>query len=148
MLTGTFTRSIDQKSRVAIPKRLRAALESSPDGCLYLAPGTDKSLALYTEEEFSRLADRMEAMSPTQPDVRAFARLFYTAAQRVELDRQGRVRLTPELAAWAELSSEAVLLGVRDHVELWSPERWNAYQKEQQVRYDEISERAFGSSDS
>ncbi len=144
LLTGTFSRSIDEKLRVAIPKRLRGALEDPEGGCLYLAPGTDKSLALYTEEEFARLAERVKAMSPTRPDVRAFTRLFYTAAQRVELDGQGRVRIPQDLADWAGLAKECVLLGVQDHVELWCAKRWKAYQAEQQIHYDEIAETAFG----
>jgi MraZ protein len=104
----------------------------------------DKSLALYTEEEFARLAERVKAMSPTRPDVRAFARLFYTAAERVELDGQGRVRISQDLADWATLDKEVVLLlGVQDHVELWCPEVWKAYQQEKRPHYDEIAEAAF-----
>jgi len=145
LLTGAFSRSVDEKLRVAIPKRLRVALECAEGGSLYLAPGTDKSLALYPEEEFARLADRVKGMSPTRPDVRAFTRLFYTAAQRVELDGQGRIRIPQDLADWAGLANEAVLLGVQDHVELWCPKRWKHYQSEKQPHYDEIAETVFGS---
>ena len=48
MLTGTFTRSIDEKLRVAIPKPLRDAVGCIPGGVLYVAHGTDGSLAIYT----------------------------------------------------------------------------------------------------
>ena len=143
-LTGTFSRSIDEKLRVAIPKRLRAELECSKGGGLYVAPGTDQSLALYTEEAFARLAEHLAGASPTRKDVRAFTRLFYARAQRVELDSQGRVRIPGELADLARLEKEVVLLGVQDHLELWSAERWEAYLAEKQTHYDEIAEAAFG----
>ena len=143
-LTGTFSRSIDEKLRVAIPKRLRDELERPKGGGLYVAPGTDQSLALYAEEAFARLAEHLAGASPTRKDVRAFTRLFYARAQRVELDSQGRVRIPRELADLARLEKEVVLLGVQDHLELWSAERWEAYLAEKQTHYDEIAEAAFG----
>lgn len=143
LLTGTFTRSVDEKRRVAVPKKVRDALNWPNDVVLYVAPGTDGSLALYTEEAFMRLAERLGQTSPTAPDVRAFSRLFYAQAQRVELDRQGRLRIPPELADLGSIGEEAVMLGVRDHLELWDRGRWEKYQLDKQQRYDEIAERAF-----
>ena len=144
LLTGTFFRTMDDKQRVAIPKRLRDVFQSD-DGplALYVAPGTDGSLALYTEDSFSSLAARLSASPPTGEDVRAFSRLFYSQAQRVELDRQGRVRIPPELAALAALDKEITLVGVRDHLELWNRERWQAYLVQRQDNYDELAEKAF-----
>jgi len=144
LLTGTFARAIDQKLRVAIPKRLREILGCPIGGNLYVAPGTDGSLAIYTEEAFAEWGERLSAAPPTQRDVRAFTRLFYAQAQCVELDRQGRIRLPAELAALARLGKEAVLRGGQDHLELWAAEHWKRYLAEQQVRYDEIAEAALG----
>ncbi|MBN2022353.1 MAG: division/cell wall cluster transcriptional repressor MraZ [Pirellulales bacterium] len=143
-LTGTFSRSLDEKLRVAIPKPLRDGVKCQPGGALYIAPGTDGSLALYTEDSFSRLARRLRRGSPTQQQVRAFARLFFARAQRVELDAQGRVRIAAELAALAGLDREVVLLGVEDHVELWAAARWRDYLAQRQAHYDELAEAAFG----
>ena len=109
-------------------------------------PGTDGSLAIYTEGALERLAERLAQASPTQKEVRDFTRLFYARAQRVELDRQGRVRIPANLAKLAQLGKEAVLLGVQDHLELWATARWEAYLTEKQTRYDEIAEAAFGNS--
>jgi len=145
LLTGTFGRSIDEKLRVAIPRRLRDALECpATTGILYIAPGTDQSLAIYTQEAFARLADRFSGASPTRQDVRAFTRLFYARAQRVELDRQGRIRIPSELAKLAQLEKEAVLLGVQDHLELWAAKRWETYLAEKQPHYDQLAESALG----
>ena len=143
LLTGAFSRSIDEKLRVAIPKGLREALNCDRQRALYIAPGTDQSLAVYTEETFARLADRLAQASPTRQDVRTFNRLLYARAQRVELDSQGRVRIPPELAELARLDREVVLLGVQDHVEVWAAERWKSYLAERQSHYDEIAEAAF-----
>lgn len=144
LLTGTFTRSIDEKLRVAIPKRLREVIGLPQGEGVYVAPGTDRTLAIYTEEVFRQLAERLALASPTQHQVRDFTRLFYARAQRVEFDSQGRIRIPPDLAQLAGLGSEAVLVGVRDHLELWDREHWENYLAERQSRFDEIAEAAFG----
>ncbi len=144
LLTGAYPRTLDEKHRLAIPKILRDAMDHPQSAVMYVAPGTDGSLALYTEEAFSRLADQLAQASPTGQEVRAFSRLFYAQAQPVEMDRQGRVRIPTELVQLAGLDKEVVLLGVRDHLELWSAHRWQEYLAEKQPHYDEIAERAFG----
>lgn len=143
LLTGVFSRAIDEKLRVAIPKRLREVFGTEGEQVAYIAPGTDQSLALYTEESFARLADRLAQVSPTRQDVRTFSRLFYARAQRIELDSQGRMRIPPELAELARLGKDVVLLGVQDHIEIWAADRWQSYLAEQQGHYDEIAEAAF-----
>lgn len=146
LLTGTFSRAIDEKQRVTIPKDLRAALGEALVGVFYVAPGTDGSLVIYDEASFLRLADRLAEASPAGQDVRAFGRLFYAQARRVELDKQGRLRVPPNLAEWAELKNDAIMVGVGDHVELWESERWAEYTAERSSRYDELAESAFGES--
>jgi len=143
LLTGNFVRVLDDKQRLALPRRLRDALGFPSNKVLYLAPGTDGSLALYTEETFVRLAEQLDGGSPTRADVRAFSRLFYAQAQSVEMDRQGRLRIPQELCQLATLSKEIVLLGVRDHLEIWDSQRWNAYLDQKQQQYDQIAETAF-----
>jgi MraZ protein len=143
LLTGTFGRAIDEKLRVAIPKSLREALGASAKGVLYVAPGMDGSLALFTENALAGLAERLAQSSPNAQDVRAFSRLFYARVQGVELDGQGRVRIPPELAELAGLAKDAVLIGVQDHLELWDRERWEQYVKSKQDQFDQLAEAAF-----
>ena len=110
---------------------------------LVVTPGTDGCLFLYTEEAFTGIADRLEQTSPTAPDVRAFSRLFFARAQRVDVDSQGRIRIPVELGEMVSLDGEGMLLGVRDHLELWDRLRWEQYQQEKQQHYDQLAEKAF-----
>lgn len=144
LLTGTFERSIDQKLRVALPKQLREVLAPSSDTPLFVAPGTDGSLSVHHEGSLDRLAAQLAEVSPAARDARAFRRLFYAQTQRVELDRQGRIRISAELAALAGLEREAVFIGAGDYVELWDKGRWQAYLTKKQASYDDLAEAAFG----
>ena len=146
LLTGTFNRVLDEKLRIALPSNLREALHCQEGGGLYVTPGTDQSLTLYTEEAFQLLGQRLAQSPPTRQDVRAFSRLFYGQAQYVEIDRQGRIRIPQELAALAKLQKDVVLVGVQDHLELWALDVWNNYVADKQARFDEIAETALSRS--
>ncbi len=145
-LTGTYERTLDEKLRLALPKRFRQLLsELSGDAgpALFLTPGTDGSLALFAGPAFARMAEKLAAQSPTAQDVRAFGRLLYAQTQSVELDGQGRFRVPPELLRLSGLARECVLIGVGDHIELWDKSRWQAYLSRQQPRYDQLAESAL-----
>lgn len=168
LLTGTFKRAIDDKHRVAIPKRFRDSFSrefsGSPtekgraettdgtekgeatDGAatlLYVAPGTDGSLCIYTEESFTRIADQLDAKPSTSKEVRAFSRLFFSRAESLDIDKQGRIRIPAELAQWAEISGEVMLIGVRDRMELWNLNRWETYVRDAEQNYDNLAEQAL-----
>ena len=145
LLTGAFKRSIDEKRRIAIPKRFRDSISSEKDAVpvLYIAPGTDGSLTLYTEASFTRLANQLDNSPPTGKDVRAFSRLFFSRAEAIEVDRQGRIRIPTELADLATLKNEAMLIGVRDRMEIWDIKKWQEYIAANEAEYDELAEKAM-----
>ena len=141
LLTGTFERALDDKSRVAIPKRIRDAIGKNP--ILYLTRGTDGSLALYPEESFLQLSNQIANRSPTGPHVRVFNRVFFAQAERLEIDKQGRIRIPTDLTKKTSISREIVLLGVRDHIEIWDKELWEDYLQETDPDFDSIADMAF-----
>lgn len=144
LLTGTFNRVLDDKLRIGIPARLRDALPCPPGSGLFVTPGTDNSLNLYSEAAFQSLGERLAEHPPTRQDVRAFSRLFYGQAQYVELDRQGRIRIPAELATLAGLQKDVMLVGVQDHLEVWAMSAWQSYVADKQAHFDEIAESALG----
>lgn len=143
LLTGTFRRSLDEKLRFALPRQLRDAMGAADASVLYLAPGTDGSLELYSEEAFANVTGKVNHGPRNDREIRAFHRLFYGQVQMLELDKQGRVRLPADLAQLASLEKDIVLLGVRDHIEIWDLQRWETYLGSTQPHYDDLAERAF-----
>jgi MraZ protein len=143
LLTGTFARAIDEKLRIPLPKPVRDELAAEEGQALFVTPGTDGSLAVYTPDILEQWADRLAKSSPTGRDVRTFGRLFYAQAYRTEVDGQGRIRISQELVALAGLTKEVVVIGAGDHLELWDKGRWDAYLAQHQPGYDQIAEAAF-----
>ncbi|MFT4555752.1 MAG: MraZ protein [Planctomycetaceae bacterium] len=142
-LTGTWPRTLDDKGRLAVPKRVREDLGGTDLKSLFLAPWTEKSLAVFTPTDFEALAQRFSEKSAGKADVRNYMRLFYARAERLDVDSQGRLRIPDRLKAFAELKREVVLLGVSDHLELWDAERWDAYVAQLNPQFDEIAEHAY-----
>jgi len=142
-LTGTFSRNLDDKHRLAVPKRLREEFSEKQLTCLYIAPGTDKSLALYSPAAFERLGKLLAERSSSRADNRNYLRLFYSQAEKVELDSQGRIRIPERLVSFAQLQHDIILLGVHDHAEIWDKELWDKFLSQTGPDFDEMATHAF-----
>lgn len=123
MFTGEYRHTIDEKGRVAVPARFRGELA----GTAYVSRWIDGCLAIFPRAEWNALADRVGALQLTDASARNFARFLFSGAIEVELDRQGRAVLPAYLRQFAGLNGEALVVGARDHLELWQPDRWAAY---------------------
>jgi len=63
-------------------------------------------------------------MSVTNPRARLLKRLLYGNAGLVEMDRAGRILIPQFLRELVGLDGEAVVVGVGEYFEVWSPETW------------------------
>lgn len=141
LLTGTHPRTLDDKKRLTLPKRIREQLGSV--GTLYVTPAPDQSLWLFTRDEMETLAARLDRSPATDAEARTFRRMFFGQTEEVELDRSGRILLPERLLPFAGLEHDVVLLGVRDHLELWSAARWQEFLNQNGPRFDAVAEGAF-----
>lgn len=117
---GYYEHTIDNKNRLAIPAKFRSRLDPERDGKTFvIVPGqTADSLWLYTERHFETLATRHEsALIPDDAQLQ-FEQVFFTLAEALEMDSQGRVVLPERMMARAGLRREVVICGVRDHAEI------------------------------
>jgi MraZ protein len=123
VFTGEYRHTVDAKGRVAIPARFRARL----DGGAYVSRWIDGCLGLFPRSDFEDLAARVAAKPVTDAGARTFSRFVFSGAFEVDLDGQGRVVVPTGLRDWAGLEGDAVVVGSRDHIELWAPHRWAEY---------------------
>ena len=121
-----YERQLDERGRIILPSKLREDV----NGTVYITQSTsEKCLHLYTEEEWSKVAEKVNQL-PTATDYNAaaFVRLFFGKATSVTVDKQGRIPFAKRLLDYAELNKEVVLVGANTRLEIWDAQRWNEYQ--------------------
>ena len=125
MFTGEYRHSVDDKGRIAVPSKFRAQL----DGGAVVSRWLDACLAIHTRSGWDALAERVSRLPITDSNARLFQRYVFAGAFEADLDRQGRVVVPAYLRDAAGLEDEAVVVGARDHAEIWSPARWSDYSR-------------------
>jgi MraZ protein len=67
--------------------------------------------------------------------------LIVGSASTLEFDKQGRINLPSNLLNHAGASKECVVVGVLDHVEIWSKDVWDSYQSAAMEDMEVIAEK-------
>jgi len=141
LLTGTHPRTLDEKKRFALPRRIREELGDVAK--LFVTQGLDRCLWLYRPAEMQQLAAKLDEHPATNEEVRTFRRLFFAKMEAVDVDRAGRVLMPERLMQVANLKHDVVLIGVQDHLELWDLGRWQEFEAANAARFDAVAEGAF-----
>ena len=122
MFLGQYLHNIDDKGRLTVPARFRDLLAA--EGA-YVMQGFDQNLMVLTESAFEAVSRRVGQISFTDANARLLRRLIYSTANRLEIDKVGRVLVPAFLREYAGLESEAIIIGAGEYFEVWSQKRWS-----------------------
>ncbi len=121
MFFGEYEHAIDDKSRLTLPARFRAALA---DG-VFLSKGLDGSIDVYPRERWElNVVARIGELDPLLPDTRLLQRHFFGGASEDVPDKQGRVHLPAPLLRHGKLVKDVTVVGSNDHLEIWDRAAW------------------------
>ncbi|WP_409967905.1 division/cell wall cluster transcriptional repressor MraZ [Bengtsoniella intestinalis] len=118
-MIGTSYHNMDAKGRLAMPAKLRESLGDS----FYITIARNHSLVVYSCEDWREKEEKYSQLSSGK---RAAISSLFTSAVYCEPDSQGRILLSPELRAHANLIKEVAVLGAGTQVELWEADAWRA----------------------
>lgn len=143
MYFGEAQTVLDDKGRITVPRRFRETMDVLGHVLWYMTRGFDGSIFLFPREEWDKI--REQAKQYASMDARAidFRRMFFGSVSEVRPDRQGRMPVAAHLREHAGLEREAVLIGVDDHLELWSRDAWRAYQAGKESEFKQIAAELF-----
>ena len=128
LLTGEFELSLDEKNRLVVPTRVREEIAQEGHGpVFYLTLGTNRVLSLYPERIYQRIALVVAPGKAAPDEALRHDRLNYSLASRVELDRQGRLLLGERYVSRTGLKEQIILIGAKDHLEIWAPQQWETF---------------------
>jgi len=134
MFLGEFIHKLDAKNRIMMPSEFRDELTD----VFYITKGPEKSLLIYTEDEFIKQSQRLDAMINENKKNRAIKRLFFSSTVKTSLDKQGRILLNKNLRDYSEIDKEAMIIGNNKTIELWDSENWKSYIDEVEVNLSDI----------
>jgi MraZ protein len=124
-LLGQHRYQMDAKGRIALPVKFR---EAFADG-LYLTLGQDGCLFAFPSDEWHRRSVEVRARPLSGTEARAYGRMFFGYAERVDLDSQGRLVIPQRLRSQIRLQREAVVVGVSERLDIWASEAWDRYEQ-------------------
>ncbi len=131
MFRGITAIQLDDKGRLAFPRRYRDRLLIEANGQLVLTIETElPCLLVYALPEWEALEGKLAALPSFNPVARRIQRLLIGHAAEVALDNQGRILVPPLLREYAGLEKELILLGQGRKFELWDETKWNGLRKE------------------
>ncbi len=119
MFVGTFEHSLDDKGRLVLPATFRLALGERGFLSQY-----ERCLGLWTEEGFNDVAHRLREKVRDGSAAPNAVRSLTANATEVKLDSQGRITISPRLREYAGLTTNSVIIGAFDRIEIWEVTRW------------------------
>ncbi|WP_296111918.1 division/cell wall cluster transcriptional repressor MraZ [uncultured Anaerococcus sp.] len=134
MFLGEYIHKLDSKNRIMMPSDFREDLDDS----FYLTKGPEKSLIVYTEEEFQKKSAALDQLVYENKKNRAIKRLFFSSTVKVNLDKQGRILINKSLKDYAEITDQAILIGNNTTIEIWDKDIWEEYISEVEVNLSDI----------
>ncbi len=123
MFRGSSFHTIDSKGRIIVPARFREIIKADDNNGIMISR-MDSGLVAYTHTEWRKIETRILSLAEKSGNMRRFRRVFIGGAFECPCDKQGRILIPPMLRQYADLSREIVLVGVLDHFEIWSREKW------------------------
>ena len=138
LLMGEYHHTIDEKGRITIPSKVRYELGES----FVVTRGLDHCLYVYPTQEWENIIAKYQKL-PNTKDARNFMRFFLSGATTCEFDKQGRINIQSSLIHYAELKKECIIVGVSDHLEIWSQELWQQLLDENEENFSSMADSLF-----
>ena len=125
-LIGEYAHKMDAKGRVAFPANFRKTISEGAN--LVIAPSPSSNcLYVYLKDDYIAWVDEMfegiggyDVNNEDHVEMKSF---LMGAARDAELDGAGRIAVTPRYREEFGLSSEVILVGNGNRVEIWDPHR-------------------------
>lgn len=116
-------------TRLCIPAEIRRLIASQGKGRLFAKLGDNGVIWLYPEERFVSLTSVRDLSITSEALERS--RFHFAVSFMLEWDRRGRIVLPERLRRQALHGRKVVIVGARDHLEIWDRDAW-------QRRMDEL----------
>lgn len=132
MFSGTYYHTLDEKGRIAIPRKFRELLGGQSEIRVVVTRWVGrlpKTVDVFPRPEWDRLLERVGDMPEFDDDTVEFRRRYVHPAHELVLDAQGRILIPPKLREQIGLTKEAVFTGDGRKFMVWDRDHWEHQQE-------------------
>ncbi|MDI6802382.1 MAG: division/cell wall cluster transcriptional repressor MraZ [Bacteroidota bacterium] len=140
---GTYKYSVDSKGRLNIPSKLRKQLTDDIKDHFVVMRGFDKCLFVYPINVWADVEAEFIKLSAYNSEHRQLERTIYANLSEVELDSQARISIPPDLREYAQIDSDALIIGIRNRIEIWNPKIYEEYISSQVDSYETVAQKVM-----
>jgi MraZ protein len=133
LFLSTFENRIDKKGRLSVPAPFRAVLERRRDPLYLFKSLTEPCLEGCGPERIGQIVDAIDAMDSLSEEV-ATLQTMLSSAQEMKLDSEGRIMLSADFIAFAELDDAALYAGIGRSFQIWLPGRYRTREADARSR--------------
>lgn len=136
VFSGCTSVSVDDKSRMAIPKKNRDDLLVE-SGLVLTLHYSGECLLLYQKPEWDRIVDGLKNQPRETPFMQRMMRTLVGYAMECSLDKTNRLLLPQEHRVAACLDQTVMLVGQINKFEIWDSQRWDKTQAKLKESYED-----------
>jgi MraZ protein len=126
LFLGEYDHALDERGRVTLPRKIRQELGEEQ---IILARGFDICIFGFDRESWEREAAKQLEAPVTDEKARAIRRYMFAGAEKVGVDKLGRILVPALLKEYANVRDAVMVIGAGDHFELWDKAHWEEYKK-------------------
>ena len=109
-------------------------------GHVVVTRGLDGCLYVYTMQQWEKVYEGLSKLPTTNKNARWYQRMVLSKAADCEMDSQGRILILSSLIALAKLEKECLIIGMANHLEIWSKDVWENEEAEQSDAFEDMAE--------
>ena len=133
LFLSTFEHRIDKKGRLSVPAPFRSVLERRSDPLYLFKSLTEPCLEGCGPERIGQIVDAIDTMDSLSAEV-ATLQTMLSSAQEMKLDSEGRIMLSTDFIAFAELDKFALYAGIGRSFQIWLPSRYRTRESDARAR--------------
>ena len=124
LFLGEFDYTLDDRGRVTLPRKIRLELDEQN---VILSRGFDACVFGFDKTSWEKEATKHLEAPVTDEKGRKLRRYLFAAAEKVEIDKLGRILVPTHLKEYAGITGAVRIIGAGDHFEIWDTALWSKY---------------------
>ena len=124
--SSAYTHGVDEKRRVQIPAKWRPQDEITFTLITWKKAQQQPCLLVLPPDVMKKLMAKIAEMPFSDPRAETLRRVLGTKSDQVTCDKAGRICIPEAMAREAGIDKQAILVGMWDRFQIWSPDRYAA----------------------